>query len=57
MTGLQRGKSVDPQDYFFRTTMRFESGAEELGWLNKTIAVATAERRAREVRLKAWRLL
>ena len=57
MARLQRGESVDPQDYFFRTTMRFETGAEELAWLNKTIAVATAERRAREVSLKAWRLL
>jgi len=57
MARLARGADVDPQEYFFRTTMRFETGAEELAWLNKTIAVAAAERRAREVRLKAWRLL
>jgi hypothetical protein len=37
--------------------MRFESGAAELAWLNKTIAVATATRKARQVELRAWRLL
>src|SRR2546423_1435935 len=29
MTRLGRGEEVDPEDYFFRTTMRFETGAEE----------------------------
>jgi hypothetical protein len=57
MARLARGAQVEPEEYSFRTTMRFETGAEELAWLNKTIAVATAERRAREVRLKTWRLL
>jgi hypothetical protein len=37
--------------------MRFETGADDLAWLNRTIAVATAERKARRVELKAWRLL
>jgi hypothetical protein len=37
--------------------MRFETGASELAFLNKTIAVATAERKARRVELQAWRLL
>jgi hypothetical protein len=57
MTRLGRGEEVDPKGYFFRTTMRFETGAEELAWLNKTIAVASAQRRARQVELQAWRLL
>ena len=57
MERLARGEDVDPSDYFFRTTMRFETGAEELAWLNKTIAVASAERKARQVKLQAWRLL
>jgi hypothetical protein len=57
MARLARGEHVAPKDYFFRTTMRFETGAEELAWLNKTIAVASAERKARRVELKAWRLL
>jgi uncharacterized protein DUF3237 len=56
MAQLARGEEVDPARYFFRTIMRFETGASELAWLNKTIAVATAARRARRVEIKAWRL-
>jgi hypothetical protein len=54
---LARGEDVPPDQYFFRTIMRFETGASELGFLNKTIAVASAERKARRVELQAWRLL
>jgi hypothetical protein len=54
---LARGENVPPGQYFFRTIMRFETGASELAFLNKTIAVATAERKARQVELQAWRLL
>jgi hypothetical protein len=57
MAQLARGEDVDPARYFFRTIMRFETGASELAWLNKTIAVATATRKARRVEIKAWRLL
>ena len=54
---LARGEDVPPEQYFFRTVMRFEIGASELAFLNKTIAVASAERKARRVELQAWRLL
>ena len=54
---LARGEEVDPESYFFRTIMRFETGASDLAWLNKMIAVASAERKARRVELEAWRLL
>lgn len=37
--------------------MRFETGSPALDWLNRTIAVAKAERRERQVRLEAYRLL
>ena len=57
MAKLARGEEVDAVSYFFRTTMRFETGSSELAWLNKTIAVATAERKARRVDVRAWRLL
>jgi hypothetical protein len=46
-----------PAKYFFRTVMRFETGAPGLDWLNKTIALATAERKARQVLLNANRVL
>jgi hypothetical protein len=57
LAALARGDEVDPAAYFFRTVMRFETGAPALDWLNRTIAVATAERKARQVRLTAYRLL
>jgi hypothetical protein len=37
--------------------MRFETGASSLDWLNRTIAIATAERTARRVLLEAYRVL
>ena len=54
---LARGEEVDPATYFFRTVMRFETGAPYLEALNKTIAVATAERKAKQVLLTAYKLL
>jgi hypothetical protein len=59
MTGRSRGGLVrrGGRPGFFRTTMRFETGAQDLAWLNKTIAVASAERKVRQVELQAWRLL
>jgi len=57
LAALGRGEAVPPEKYFFRTVMRFETGAPDLLWLNRTLAVASAERRARQVLLEAWRLL
>lgn len=57
MARLARGEEVDPTSYFFRTMIRFETGDSELAWLNKTLAVATAVRKARRVEIRAWRLL
>ncbi len=54
---LGRGEDVPADQYFFRSVMRFETGASELASLNTTIAVATAVRKARQVELRAWRLL
>lgn len=57
LAALARGEEVDPEKYFFRTIMRFETGAPYLEWLNRTIAVAAAERKARKVLLRAYKLL
>jgi hypothetical protein len=57
MAQLARGEDVDSASYYFRATTRFETGDQDLAWLNKTIAVATAERKARRVDVRAWRLL
>ena len=34
------GDDVDPAEYYFRTTPRFETGHETYGWLNSTVTVA-----------------
>ena len=57
LAALARGEEVDPAKYFFRTVMRFETGAPGLEWLNKTLALASAERKARLVLLNAFRVL
>lgn len=49
MEKLMAGESVDPATYYFRTAPRFETGAEEYQWLNRTVAVGAGERRAKEV--------
>ncbi len=57
MARLARGEDVEPSSYFFRTMIRFETGDAELAWLNQTLAVATAVRKARQVQIRAWRVL
>ncbi len=56
LAALARGEAVDPARYFFRAVMRFETGHAPLAWLNRTIAVASGERRARQVLLAAHEL-
>jgi hypothetical protein len=55
LEALDRRDEVDPTTYFFRTIMRFETGASYLDWLN--IAVAIGERRVHSVSLEAHRLI
>ena len=57
LASLARGEDVDPARYFFRTIMRFETGAPELAWLNRAIGIAKAERKARAVEIEAYSLL
>jgi len=41
---LGRGEAVAPQEYYFRTAVRFETGAPELAWLNRILAVGVGQR-------------
>ena len=41
MARLARGEDVDPASYFFRTTMRFETGASEGGWADCTVVTSS----------------
>jgi len=54
---LTAGEPVDPTTYYFRTVMRFETGAPALDWLNRVIAIARAARRPRAVELDVFEVL
>lgn len=41
---LNSGQAVDPADYYFRIAIRFETGAADLAWMNKVIAVGVGQR-------------
>jgi hypothetical protein len=56
MARLARGEAVRPDQYFFRTFMRFCTGAPAWAHLNRTLAVASGSRGARQVHLDVYRL-
>ena len=41
---LNAGQAVDPADYYFRTAIRFETGAPDLAWMNKILAIGVGQR-------------
>ena len=57
MAALARGEEVDPAKVYFRSVLRFETGDAKLKWLNSTIGIAHAVRRARRVELAVYKLL
>jgi Protein of unknown function (DUF3237) len=54
---LGRGDPVDPSEYFFRTVIRFQTGAPRLRHLNRTLAIAIGARRAASVELTLYGIL
>lgn len=57
LAAIANDEEVNPDDYFFRTIMRFETGASDLSWLNRTIAIAKGSRKQLQVLLEAYELL
>jgi Protein of unknown function (DUF3237) len=51
---IQAGEAVDPSEYYFRSTPRFEAGDGRYAWLNRIVAVASGARLAGEVRLDVY---
>src|SRR5712692_9085684 len=43
---LNRGETVDPSEYYFRTAPFFETAAAKYAWLNGIVSVATGHRTA-----------
>jgi hypothetical protein len=44
MARLNAGEAVDPTEYYFRTSVNFETAAARYDWLNRIIAVGTGSR-------------
>lgn len=44
MDRLNRGEKVDAASYYFRTSVAFETAAQQYDWLNRIIAVGTGNR-------------
>jgi hypothetical protein len=53
---LARGEAVAPSEYFFRTFVRFTTGAPAWLHLNKVLALAVGQREARAVLLHFYRV-
>jgi hypothetical protein len=56
MARLARGEPVPREAYFFRTVVRFTTGATAWLHLNKVLAIACGQREARLVLLDLYRL-
>ncbi|MGF6527842.1 DUF3237 domain-containing protein [Variovorax sp. PvP013] len=56
MARLGRGEAVPGDAYFFRTLIRFTTGAERWSHLNATMAIARGTREASRVLLDVYRL-
>jgi hypothetical protein len=53
---LAAGEEVDPAEYYFRMTCRFETGAPAYRWLNHILAVTAGARLPRGVRYDVFEL-
>ena len=51
---IRAGEAVDPADYYFRSTPRFEAGDTRYAWLNRILAVGSGARLANEVHLDIY---
>ena len=51
---IQQGEAVDPAEYYFRSTPRFEAGDTRYAWLNRIVAVGSGARLANEVHLDIY---
>ena len=57
---LQRiaaGETVDPSEYYFRTTPVFETSSEKYGWLNRIVAVGVGRVKANWVGYSVYAVL
>lgn len=53
---LGRGEEVDPDLYYFRTTVQIETAAPRLAHLQRALFLSAAQRQANAVRYRAYRV-
>ncbi len=51
---IAAGELVDPAEYYFRVSIRYEVAESEYGWLNRIVAIASAVRLANTVVYDAY---
>lgn len=51
-----RGETVDPADYYFRTTVTVETSAPQFAHLQDAVFVASCAREASSVHYRAYRV-
>ena len=54
IAALARGEDVDPARYYFRVALKFETASKTFAWLNHTLGVGSAMRRASAVVYDAY---
>ena len=54
---IQKGKDVDPSEYYFRTTPVFETSSEKYGWLNRIVSVGVGKLGKNKVTYKVYKIL
>ena len=54
---MARGDSVDPDEYYFRTTPVFETSSAKYAWLNNIVSVGVGERLATGVKYRVYEIL
>jgi hypothetical protein len=57
MAEVAKGNPVDPNQYFFRVYMTFETSSERYGWLNRAMAIGSAMRLKEAVSYDAYLLI
>lgn len=56
MEKLNAGETVDPDQVYFRTIPTFETSAEELQWLERSVFIGVGQRYPEDVRIRFWRV-
>lgn len=54
---VQRGETVDPSEYYFRTAPFYETASEKYGWLNRVVAVGIGRLAPNWVGYKVYAIL